>query len=338
MYRERMASPDQHATRFDLRVFWRRASPFRQRTPVVQWLRPALVVCVTLVIFAIGYVAFRAAQTDKAVPAVTSLVSGDVRVGSVESPVRRSARAPGETAQSGTLEAGDTVLTGANSSLKITFFDHSTAFVGAETEVAVQKLNRRSRDYRIVLAQQRGRISVNVEAARGDSVDFSIETPSALVQVTGTRFTVVVGDDGSTEVVVEAGMVLVTAAATSRTVAAGERILIRYWGAPEGGGAIPVPPVPEAQPTAGVTRPAPAVEKERERPPKPERPAQADESPGNRHGAHSQPTRRPAPEQAPPQPTKKPLPTHVPPPTKGQPPGLEHRPNLENHPARPARP
>jgi hypothetical protein len=151
-----------------------------------------------LVLFMVIYSYQQWQGAGPAEAAVPSLVRGEVQVKLAEAePWQAVSDEDGAPPKPFYLPAGTEVHTGEDSSLLLTFFKRSTARLGAGTEVVLQELRRHARDNAVALLQRRGRVAVSVEPERGGSVDFQIETPSALIRVTGTQFVVTVRGDGT---------------------------------------------------------------------------------------------------------------------------------------------
>ncbi|MDT8304660.1 MAG: FecR domain-containing protein [Anaerolineae bacterium] len=328
--------------KFDFVALFQRALSTLRGGLAGESLRPAFVAAATALVMLVVIFSLRGRQpVAPAHAAVTSLVSGDVQIKAAESeswkPVIAQAASPAEPLY---LYSGDQIFTASGSSLQVAFFDHSVTLLDESTELAVRQLEQHASEYEVALFQRRGRTAVSVQPGPGDSVDFQIETPVALVRVTGTRFEVTVGEDGTTEVAVQEGTVVVSSGSASTEVHQGEVVVVRPGAAPATvvPTAIPlnVAPTRAATPAPPSNRPS-AKDKEKK-----EGPAAAPQSgstPGTRQdGERAQPTRKAMPEQAQPHPTKKPLPTHVPPPAQGSPPGQEKRPNLDRQPEPAQRP
>lgn len=323
----------------DFVALWRRALNALGARLAGQPFRPALVVAATVLVLVITFVSLFGRQSVAPGQAVvTSLIRGDVQFRAAESeswqPVALQVGSPRQPFY---LYTGDQVLTGANSSLQLAFFDNSITLLDEATELTVRQIERRDGEYGVSLFQRRGRTEVSVQPAPGDAIDFQIETPLALVRVTGTQFVVSVGEDGTTEVAVHDGTVVVSTESASIEVHAGEVVVVEPGGPPatREPTATPAKPAPtDVSPAAPPSDRSPAADKVTKE--VPEALPQADHTPGTRQdGDRGNPTRKPMPEQAQPHPTKKPLPTQVPPPAQGSPPGQEKRPNLDKLPDRP---
>ncbi len=107
------------------------------------------------------------------------------------------------------LEPGDSVRTGAGGVARLTFFDGSTTALKSDTEVALLELSSR-RDgtgRAIVLHQAGGQTHHDVRPLQRAAARFQVRTPTALTDVRGTAFDVVVDADGATQVAVWRGLV-----------------------------------------------------------------------------------------------------------------------------------
>jgi hypothetical protein len=292
--------------------------------------RPALVVAVALLIFVISFVSLRQWQaTGPPEVAVASLVQGDVQVKPADAVQWQPIHAPDSPAATRTVsfQPGDVLRTGDNSSLTLTFFENSSTYLDEAGEITLREMQGDGRDYAVTLVQAQGRIEVSVVPEPGQVIDFRVETPSAVVEVAGTQFEVFVRADGTTEVAVHEGTVVVSGATVSTRLAAGERLIVSP-------GLPPVTPaLPTAEPSLTATStpatPAPATLEAPETAPEERASPTARPDPSD-----NRPTRRPLPTQVPPLPTKKPLPTQVPPPAEGIPPGQEIRPTPRELPTR----
>src|SRR5690606_2176591 len=119
---------------------------------------------------------------------------------------------------------------------------------------------------------RRGRLEVNVEPEEGQTINFQIETPTAVIQVTGTRFVVTVSADGTTGVEVQEGTVRVTSETVMTQVSAGEAVTVRPGAPPATVTPTYPPPASTDTPTALPILPAPPTRRPSEptiRPPAP---------------------------------------------------------------------
>lgn len=298
--------------------------------------RPALVVAVAVLIFVISFVSLRQWQaTGPPEVAVASLVQGDVQVKPADTAQWQPIHTPeGEAAtRPVSFQPGDVLRTGDNSSLTLTFFENSSTYLDEAGEITLREMQGDGRDYAVTLVQAQGRIEVSVVPEPGQAIDFRVETPSAVVEVAGTQFEVFVSADGTTEVAVHEGAVVVSGATVSTRLTGGERLIVSPGLPP----VTPAPALPTAEPsiTPTSTPPFPAPETLEAPETAPEERASPTARPDPRD---NRPTRKPLPTQVPPLPTKKPLPTQVPPPAQGLPPGQEIRPTPRELPTQAAVP
>jgi len=152
------------------------------------------------------------------------------------------------------VTTGDHIRTGASSAVTLVFFDGSATNLAADTKLTMSQLSGR-RDGRskvIVLHQWMGRTYNRVQRLLDAASRFEIETPTAVTAVRGTAFTVEVAPDGATQVMVEKGLVEVTAQETTVGVQPGQATTVQ----PDSTPAPVVPaltPVPPATPQPSAT-------------------------------------------------------------------------------------
>ncbi len=234
---------------------WR--TPWQQ---VVDWLggsrsqsalRPALAVAFAVVILIISIYSVRQWQRPgPPAPVVASLIQGEVGIqrGSTMQPLAPASRAL--AVQPIDLRNGDIVRTGADSSLALGFFEHSTITLGEKTALGVRQLSQQERYFDIYLYHHVGRLQVSVQPVAGETVEFMVETPALFVRVTGTRFVLFVAEDGKTEVTVQEGTVSITRKSVTTTLTTGE-LMVAAPGQPES--MRTATPAPSATPTATAT-------------------------------------------------------------------------------------
>jgi hypothetical protein len=143
-----------------------------------------------------------------------------------------------------TINSGDGVRTGDESSVVLSFPDQSKTLMAPFTELSVLKLDvgRGQGDQVIILEQQSGRTQNYVQPLRSAGSRFEIRTPAATVSVRGTSFTVDVDQNGTTRVSVSEGRVQVAAQGVTVTLDGGEGTVVQSGSSP--GVAQPMPTVP----------------------------------------------------------------------------------------------
>ena len=163
------------------------------------------------------------------------------------------------------LSEGGAVRTESGALLRL--FDGSTVEVQPGTELALIGLRSAiwGAGRRVTIAQLSGQALYDVPRRIGPLEAFSVRTPSALIVVHGTRFTVSVGNTGETTVAVLAGAVTASAGGSRLPVQAGEAAVIssggairlRGSGASEGGSAGEPAPRPSSGPAGSGQGPQP---------------------------------------------------------------------------------
>lgn len=130
-------------------------------------------------------------QTKFREGAVLTGISGEVKIRTAEGELK-SCRL------GATLNPGDTVITGANSKVVIKFPDDDRIELGSMSHFTI-------RDYeKGIFGLLIGKIRALI---KGKLVKYQVETPTAVMAVRGTEFTINVDDDGTTTVVVLEGIV-----------------------------------------------------------------------------------------------------------------------------------
>jgi ferric-dicitrate binding protein FerR (iron transport regulator) len=148
------------------------------------------------------------------------------------------------------VETGDRVRTGPLSAATLIFFDGSATDMKAETEVTVTQMNSRRNGGSkvIVLHQWLGQTHNRVQQLLDPASRFEIETPTAVMAVRGTEFTLDVEPDGTTNIVVIEGTVDVMAQEVTVAVQAGQATVTQPKQTP-----APVRPVSIFAPTPEPT-------------------------------------------------------------------------------------
>ena len=123
-----------------------------------------------------------------------------------------------------TLQDGSTVRTGDDSSVVLTFPDASKVLIAPDTELSVLRMNAQSNSSTrvIVLRQTSGSTHNIVQHTSSSASRYEVQTPSAVVTVMGTEFTVDVDDEGTTRVLVDKGTVTVAGQGVTITLNAGQ--------------------------------------------------------------------------------------------------------------------
>ncbi len=240
-----------------------------------------------------------------------------------------------------TLRPGDQVRTDSEGVALLTFFDGSTTALEGGTQLTLVELSSR-RDgtaKAIVLHQQRGQTQHAVEPLRSTDARFQVRTPAGVATVRGTRFEVVVDDDGRTTVVQISGLVTFTFDDIEVELEPGWARTISPDGSLSEPILVPTPREGEdfvRWPTGEPSdTPAPTTT-ETSPPPSPTATATAQptvtadgggEAGGSEDQATDSPTRTPVPPTA--TPTQTPTPTQTATPSTPQPPGLKDNPTPE---------
>jgi hypothetical protein len=109
-----------------------------------------------------------------------------------------------------TLEASDSIKTGTNSKISITFFDGSTIEMTSNTQIQIKELIK-GKTTSIRLQQDIGETLSKVKKLTDTASRYEIETPVAIAGVRGSQMRVTVAPDGTTEVQNLEGKISVTA-------------------------------------------------------------------------------------------------------------------------------
>ena len=140
-----------------------------------------------------------------------------------------------------TLEAGDAIQTGKESSAKITFFDGSTIELNAGTQLEIASLDiAQSGTTTILLKQKIGETVSRIIKLTDPKSRYEIETTSAVAAVRGSTMIVDVAPSGATSVGNEEGNVSI--------IAQGVEVAI-----PIGSHSVALPGQPPAEPAPGIT-------------------------------------------------------------------------------------
>lgn len=98
------------------------------------------------------------------------------------------------------LTAGDKIEVGQQGEVKVKFFGRHTVIIGQGSELIISKLEKEERSELVSVYLNIGQVLVEVWKRLGGIVKFSVETPSAIAGVKGTKFQVLVDNLGKTEV------------------------------------------------------------------------------------------------------------------------------------------
>ena len=135
-----------------------------------------------------------------------------------------------EEAQVGmSLEPGDSIKTGSNSSAEITFFDGSTIELeaGAEIEIISLDISADCSSTTITLEQTIGDTISRVIKLLDPASRYEVETPSGVVVVRGSSMLVQVFPDGSARVTNLAGEIWVTGEGVELQIPEGQPCITR---------------------------------------------------------------------------------------------------------------
>ncbi len=133
------------------------------------------------------------------------------------------------------LEIGDSVKTGDNSSAEITFFDGSTIELetGTEIEIASLDISGDTGSTTITLQQTIGTTISRVTKLVDPASRYEVETPTGVVAVRGTVVQIYVTEDGTTRVAVLEGEVWVTGEGAELQITEGQQCIVRPDQPPE---------------------------------------------------------------------------------------------------------
>lgn len=133
------------------------------------------------------------------------------------------------------LTAGDKIEVGQQGEVKVKFFNRHTVRIGQGSELIVSKLEKEERSELVSVYLNVGQVMVEVWKRLGSIIEFSVETPSAIAGVKGTKFRVAVDDLGKTQVDVTEGRVeLIGKADGSKiTLTRGQSSVVNPGGKPE---------------------------------------------------------------------------------------------------------
>lgn len=152
-----------------------------------------------------------------------SQVSGVVEIAHASQPNLWQEATVGER-----LRSGDRIrTTGAGSSATLSYFEGSSVRLEADTLVVFERVDR-SRDgsLRVVLSQEFGQSSHNIERLKDQKGFYIVYTPASAASVYGTEFQVAVRPNGETRYTVNQGQVLVSNKSEEVFLNAGQAIAI----------------------------------------------------------------------------------------------------------------
>ncbi|MFW6102301.1 MAG: FecR family protein [Chloroflexota bacterium] len=139
----------------------------------------------------------------------------------------------GEVAMS--LEAGDSIKTGNNSSAEVTFFDGSTIELKAGTEIEIVSLN---------ISTDTGSTTISLKQLIGNTVSrvtrildpasrYEVETPASVVAVRGSTMQIYVIEDGTTWIINLEGDIRAVAQGVELQIPEGRQCITRPGQPPE---------------------------------------------------------------------------------------------------------
>ena len=133
------------------------------------------------------------------------------------------------------LEVGDSIKTGDNSSAEITFFDGSTSELQAGTEIEIGSLDisRDTDSTTIILEQTIGSIIFRVTKIVDPASRYEVETPAGVVAVRGSAMQVYVIEDGTTWAINLEGDIRAVAQSVELQIPEGRQCIIRPNRPPE---------------------------------------------------------------------------------------------------------
>ena len=137
-----------------------------------------------------------------------------------------------------TLQAGDTVRTGADGRAEIEYFDGSVTRLDVETSFTLQELSSISEvpNSKIIEAEQsEGRTFQRITEITDSQSRFDVETPTATASVLGTSYALTVHDDGSVELwVLDGTVIAVLEDGNEIEIGPGQGLLVRPDGSVDG--------------------------------------------------------------------------------------------------------
>ena len=133
------------------------------------------------------------------------------------------------------LEAGDSIKTGNNSSAEVTFFDGSTIELEAGTEIEIVSLDisTDTGSTTISLKQTIGSTVSRVTKLLDPASSYEVETPTGVAAVRGTVALVSVGGDGTTLITNQEGIIYAIAQGVELQVSKEQRCVISPGQPPE---------------------------------------------------------------------------------------------------------
>jgi hypothetical protein len=133
------------------------------------------------------------------------------------------------------LQVGDSIRTGDNSSAKITFFDGSTIELEAGTEIEITSLDTSAEtgSTTITLEQMIGNTISRVTKILDPASRYEIETPAGVVAVRGSAMQVYVSKDGTTWAINLEGDIRAVAQSVEVPIPEGGQCIIRPGEPPE---------------------------------------------------------------------------------------------------------
>ena len=118
---------------------------------------------------------------------------------------------------------GQLIRTGEGAGVTLVFFEGSRLTLGANTEIALAKVNgKNDRTLQVVIEQSAGKTTHSVVPLRGKDSLYEVHTPSGSASVHGTIFSVAVNEAGKAHFAVDKGKVLVSSASSELLLDAGQ--------------------------------------------------------------------------------------------------------------------
>jgi hypothetical protein len=124
------------------------------------------------------------------------------------------------------VRSGQRLRTGADSSVKLVFFEGTQTTLGPNTDLVLNKIEGSwGNELQVELIQNGGETDHQVIPLQGDQASYHLLTPSGSASVRGTSFSVMVDDTGLSLFTVDTGEVLITNDGTETFVSAGQGIV-----------------------------------------------------------------------------------------------------------------
>lgn len=202
----------------------RQPSPTDRRTAILEVIGLFVIVLFSLA-FVAAHVLSLPVDRSRSPVAILAQANGTVELLAAGAPDD----AGWQPAQAGaSIQIGDSVRTGPDSTAQLTFPDGSMTGLEPGTEVAVARVDfpQAGGAPIVVLEQRLGQTYNRIQPSPDQSQHFKIETPTAVSAVRGTEFIVDVGSSGATHIVVIEGVVDVTAQEVTAEVLASQETTV----------------------------------------------------------------------------------------------------------------